>query len=67
MSYQFQEFPKWKYHLVKEAVCISSKDEEDALGTEWVDNPGQLKAEEAKELFKEEPSPAKKRGPRAKS
>lgn len=38
------EYPKWKYHFVKEAKIVSSKDAEDALGADWVDSPAHAKA-----------------------
>lgn len=36
---EFQEYPKWKYHPVKEAVVVGHKDAEDELGSGWFDTP----------------------------
>lgn len=33
------EFPKWKYHAVKEAVMVEDKMEELELGPDWADSP----------------------------
>lgn len=37
--YVYQEFPKWKYHAVKDAVIVESKEAEAALGDEWANSP----------------------------
>ena len=38
-AYEYQEFPKWKYHPDKEAVVVQNADEEKALGADWFDRP----------------------------
>jgi len=53
------EFPKWKYHATKESVVVGSKNEEDALGAEWVDNPAHIKEKSALVDASEEPAPKK--------
>ena len=59
--YEFQEYPKCKYHLTKETITVSSKEEEDALGDEWVDNPGHLKKEDELPFIDETPKKYPKR------
>lgn len=38
-DYQYQEYPKWKYHASETACIVEDRDEEDALGEQWYDNP----------------------------
>jgi hypothetical protein len=34
-----REYPRCKYHLVKEVVVVNSQADEDDLGSEWSDLP----------------------------
>lgn len=35
----FQEFPKWKYHPVKDPLIVGNKEAEEALGPGWHESP----------------------------
>lgn len=37
--YEFQEFPKHKYHKTKASVVVNNPDEEKKLGSDWKDTP----------------------------
>ena len=37
--YEFQEFPKHKYHKTKPSVIVANPDEEKKLGKDWADSP----------------------------
>lgn len=37
---QFHSYPKWKYHITKEAVIVQTPAQEQALGEGWQDRPG---------------------------
>ena len=41
-NYQYQEFPKWKYHPKHEALIARNAEEERALGRGWVNTPNEL-------------------------
>ena len=41
-TYQYQEFPKWKYHPKHAARIVQNAEEEKALGRGWVNTPNQL-------------------------
>ena len=38
-DFQYQAYPKWKYHAKKPACIVEDREEEDELGEEWYDNP----------------------------
>jgi hypothetical protein len=38
-SYAFQEYPKYKYHAVEIPRIVNNREEDDALGDEWEDQP----------------------------
>ena len=39
MAYEYQEFPKWKYHRDHKAKVVQNAEEEAALGSGWYDTP----------------------------
>jgi hypothetical protein len=47
MPYEFQAYPKWKYHKTKPAVLVNDPGEEKKLGPAWQDRP--FPAEQAEE------------------
>lgn len=60
------EYPKWKYHAVKEAVIVKDEAEELALGVEWASSPAHFAKENKKvEEEKVDPPQEKKRRGRA--
>ena len=39
MAYEYQEFPKMKYHAIKDPVTVANAEEERKLGDGWADTP----------------------------
>ena len=54
------EYPKWKYHFVKEATIVDGPDAEASLGADWVDSPADAKAPCIEEVSAPKVSKAKK-------
>lgn len=60
-------YPTWRYHKDHEPRLIKDREELEALGSGWVDNPGKVDLKpEAKAEKKPEPAPAPEPKPAAK-
>jgi hypothetical protein len=43
MPYEYQEFPKWKYHPDREPIMVDDAQQETDLGPDWFDRPDQAR------------------------